>query len=161
MVSFFNFFSLVKVSEAYGSDDLRVECLHDKRGKNIKGESLFLNLYDYWTLLHAELKFHWYHPKIAILEKQIRKNLRDSKELLLANVFVKKFKDKEPLFSPVNYLDDDEKYLQTMEKWKNDFQNEYLEKYPHLGLKDWPVRHKKIYRHTKRLVFFKINFTTF
>ena len=35
------------MSETYGSDDLRVECLHDKRGKKIKGESLFLNLYNY------------------------------------------------------------------------------------------------------------------
>ena len=89
MVSYFFFFSPTKMSETYGSGDLRVECLHDKRGKNIKGESLFLNLYDYWTLLHTELKFHWYHPKIAILEKQIRKKLKDSKELPLANVFVK------------------------------------------------------------------------
>ena len=32
------------------------------------------------------------------------------------------------------------------------FSEEYLERYPHLGLKDWPVRHKKIYRH-KKLVF--------
>ena len=90
MVSLFYFFSLIKMSETYGSDHLRVECLDDKRGKNIKGESLFLSLFDYWTLLHTELKFHWYHPKIAILEKQIRKKLKDSKELPLANVFVKK-----------------------------------------------------------------------
>ena len=41
MVSFFYFFSLIKMSETYGSDDLRVECLHDKRGKNIKGELYF------------------------------------------------------------------------------------------------------------------------
>ena len=81
------------MSETYGSDDLRVECLHDKRGKKIKGESLFLNLYNYQTLLHTKLKCHWYHPKIAILEKQIGKKLKDSKELSLANVFIKKFKD--------------------------------------------------------------------
>ena len=86
------------------------------------------------------------------MEKQIRKKLKDNKDLPLANFFLKKFKDKDSDFCPVNYLDDEEKYLETMKKWKNNFQNEYLERYPHLGLKDWPVRYKKIYRH-KKLVF--------
>ena len=138
------------MSETYGSDDLRVACLHDERGKDIKGESLFLNLQDYWTLIHVALKFNWFEPKI--LEKQIRKKLKDNKDLPLANFFLKKFKDKDSDFCPVDYLDDEEKYLETMKKWKNDFQNEYLERYPHLGLKDWPVRYKKIYRH-KKLIF--------
>ena len=138
------------MSETYGSDNLRVECLHDKKGKEVMGESLFLNLFDYWTLLNAECKhlyYPWYHPKIALLEKQIRKKLVNNKDLPLANVFIKKFQDKDLHFSPVSYLDDDETYLKMVQEWKKDSENEYLRKYPLLGRNNWPVRHKKIYRH--------------
>ena len=138
------------MSETYGSDNLRVECLHDKKGKEVMGESLFLNLFDYWTLLNAECKhlyYPWYHPKIALLEKQIRKKLVNNKDLPLANVFIKKFQDKDLHFSPVSYLDDDETYLKMVQEWKKDSENEYLRKYPLLGRNNWPVRHKKVYRH--------------
>ena len=146
------------MSETYSSDNLRTECLNDKKGKNVKGECLFLNLYDYWTFLHAEfihLYYPWYHPKTALLEKQIRKKLADNKELPLANVLIKKFKDKDLHFCPVTYLDDDESYLETMKQWEKDSENEYLKKYPYLGRKDWPVRNQKIYRHQKKLVFLR------
>ena len=65
------------MSETYGSVNLRAECLHEEKGKKVKRESLFLNLSDYWTLLNTEFKhlyYLWYHPKVALLEKQIRKN---------------------------------------------------------------------------------------
>ena len=65
------------MSETYGSDNLRVECLHDEKGKKVMRESLFLNLFHYWTLLNAECKhlyYPWYHPKAALFEKQMRKN---------------------------------------------------------------------------------------
>ena len=94
-------------------------------------------------LIHAVLWFSWFEPKIAILEKQIRKKLKDSKDLPLANMFIKKFKDKDPDFCPADYLDNEEKYLETMKKWKNDFENEFVEGYPHLGRIDSPVRHNK------------------
>ena len=42
--------------ETYGPDNLRVACLRDEKGKKIKGESLFFDLYDYWTLIHAVRK---------------------------------------------------------------------------------------------------------
>ena len=111
------------MSETYGSDNLRTECLNDEKAKSVKGESLFLNLYNYWTLLHAEFKhlyYPWYHPKAALLEKQIRKKLADNKDLPLANVSMKNFKDKDLHFCPVTYLDDDETYLETMKQWKKD-----------------------------------------
>ena len=38
------------MSETYGSNNLRTECLNNKKGKNVKGESSLLKLYDYWTL---------------------------------------------------------------------------------------------------------------
>ena len=73
----FYFFSLLKMSdiETYGSDKLQVDCLHDERGKKIKTDGLFFNLYEFWTLLHASHKslFKWYHPKVAKLEKKLRK----------------------------------------------------------------------------------------
>ena len=94
------------MSETYGSDNLRTECLNDEKAKSVRGESLFLNLYNYWTLLHAEFKhlyYPWYDPKAALLEKQIRKKLADNKVLPLVNVFIKKFKDKDLRFCPVTY----------------------------------------------------------
>ena len=106
------------MSEIYGSDNLRVECLHNEKGKKVIGESLFLNLFDYWTLFNAEFKhlyYPWYHPKVALLEKQIRKKLVINKDLPLANVFIKKFQEKDLHFSPVYYLDDDETYLKMIQ----------------------------------------------
>ena len=129
-------------------------CLNDEKGKNIKGECLFFNLYDHWTLLQAEFKslFDWYHPKIRILEKQIRKKLEDSKDLPSANVFLQKLKEKDKYFCPVNYLNDKENYLEKMKRWKKDFKSVYIERNLHLKLKCWPISHKNIYRH-KKLVF--------
>ena len=139
---------------SYGSDNLRVACLDDEKGKNIKRECLFFNLYDHWTLLQAEFKslFNWYHPKIRILEKQIRKKLEDSKDLPSANVFLQKLKEKDKYFCPVNYLNDKENYLEKMKRWKKDFKSVYIERNLHLKLKCWPISHKNIYRH-KKLVF--------
>ena len=142
------------MSETYGSDGVRVACLHDEKGKNLKGESLFFNLYDYWTLLHAKIKslyYPWLHPKVILLEKQILKKLPfdSDKDLPLANVFIKKFHNKDLHFSPKTYLDDEESYFEVMKDWKETSENAYLQKYPFLGRKDWPVRHEKIYRHKK------------
>ena len=106
---------------SYESDDLRVAYLNDEKGKTIKGESLFLNLYDYCTLVHAEYKFEWYHPKIAILEIQLRKKLKDFKDFPLANAFLEKFEEKDNEFCSVNYLNDEENYLEKRKRWKKIF----------------------------------------
>ena len=106
------------MSETHGSDDLRVACLHDEKGKNVKRESLFLNMCDYWTLFHAEFKhfyYPWYNPKVALLEKQIRKKIV-GKDLPLANVFIKKFQDKDLDFSCQTYLNDDESYFEMVKE---------------------------------------------
>ena len=50
------------MSETYGSNNLRTDCLNNKKGKNVKDEQLLLKLYDYWNLLHAEFK-HLYYPR--------------------------------------------------------------------------------------------------
>ena len=38
--------------ETYGS--FWVDFLHDKRGKLIKADHLFFNVFDYWALIHVE-----------------------------------------------------------------------------------------------------------
>ena len=61
--------------ETYGSADIRTRFLNDERGKLIKSDSLFENLYDYWTCLHVSgviTAFNLYHSKIAKLEMTIR-----------------------------------------------------------------------------------------
>ena len=40
----------------YGSANLRVLFMDDARGKNIKTDTLFENLYDYWTSYHSPNK---------------------------------------------------------------------------------------------------------
>ena len=39
--------------ETYGFDGFRVECLRDERGKLIKVDSLFNNIYDFWVCIDA------------------------------------------------------------------------------------------------------------
>ena len=50
--------------ETYGS--FRVEFLNDERGKLLKSDSLFLNIYEFWVLNHVQgfrKVNRWYHPK--------------------------------------------------------------------------------------------------
>ena len=139
---------------SYGSDILREACISDKRGGNVKEDRLFFSFYDYWTIINAVITFDWFYPKIYILEKYIRRKLRKFKDLLTANVFLQKVKEKDNDFCPVSYLSDEENYFEKIERWKKDFENDYLKKYPHLKKKCGPVRHKKIYRH-KKLIFLR------
>ena len=60
--------------ETYGS--FREDFLHDTRGKLIKSDRLFFNIFDYWALVHAQgyIKIeHWDEPKLAKLKKYLRK----------------------------------------------------------------------------------------
>ena len=66
--------------ETYSSADIRTSFLNDERGKLIKSDSLYINLCDNWTCFHASnsiVLFTWYHPKMALLEKNIRKKLKN------------------------------------------------------------------------------------
>ena len=50
--------------ETYGS--FRAKFLNDERGKLLKSDSLFLNIYGFWVLSHVQgfMKVNrWYHPK--------------------------------------------------------------------------------------------------
>ena len=61
--------------ETYGSAELRISFMDDEEGKLIKTDSLFENLYDFWTCSHAKYKriFVWYHLTMPLLEMTIRK----------------------------------------------------------------------------------------
>ena len=61
--------------ETYGSTNLRVLFMNDERGKMIKTDSLFENLYDFCTSYHDRNKslFYWYGHKIWKLEMSIKR----------------------------------------------------------------------------------------
>ena len=41
----------------YGSDSLRFITINNNRGMNIKSDTLFINIYDYWTNFHSTIYF--------------------------------------------------------------------------------------------------------
>ena len=139
--------------ETYGS--FRVKFLNDERGKLLKSDSLFLNIYDFWVLSHAQgfMKVNrWYHPKKAKLERVLRKKREreNVKDLPIINFLLRKIMEGELVFDPTNYLDDKEQYFSNLQSWKLNFEKQYLEKYPFLTR--LPIRHKKIVRHQKTLL---------
>ena len=80
MVLFFSIFLISKLSMAvqlktYGSAKLRVVFIDYKRGDRINTDTLFENLYDFWTSYHDSNKsiFKWYRQKIRKFEMSIRK----------------------------------------------------------------------------------------
>ena len=121
--------------ETYGS--FRVEFLNDEREKLLKSDSLFLNIYDFWVLSHAQgfMKVNcWYHPKKAKLERVLRKKWEreNVKDLAIINVLLRKITEGELFFDPTNYLDDKEEYFLNLQSCKLNFEKQYLEKYPFL-----------------------------
>ena len=131
MVQFFIFFSLIislRMSdrfETYGSAEIKRIFINDKEEKLIKSDSLFENLYDFWSCFHMSYKtlYNWYHPKMAQLEKTIRRKWVTTKDLTLVNIFLKKFKEKGNYFNLMRYLrGDEEKYFEILQQWKIDFE---------------------------------------
>ena len=130
--------------ETYGSAKLKVLFMDDEKGKGIKKDTLFENLYDFWTSFHDPNKniFYWYGQKVCALEMSIRRKW-NSKVLLLVNVILKKYKEKDEFFDPEKYLEevDQEKYFELLKAWKVDVEKSYLEEHPHLRFS--PIRHEK------------------
>ena len=129
--------------ETYGSANLRVLFMNDERGKMVKTDSLFENLYDFWTSYHDRNKsiLYWYGHKIWKLEMSIQRKW--SKDLPLVNIIIKKFKEKDKFFNPERFLEefDQEEYCELLKVWKADVEKSYLDKNPHLDFS--PVRHEK------------------
>ena len=92
--------------ETYQSAKLRVVFMNDERRDRIKTDTLFENLYDFWTSYHNSNKsiFKWYRQKNWKLEMSIRKKWNPN-VLLLVNIIFKKYKEKEDLFNPERFLE--------------------------------------------------------
>ena len=90
--------------ETYGSVQLRVESIEDKVGKKVKKDTLFYNLYNYWTSYHDPKKrfFWWYNTKLWLLEMCIRKKW-NRKTLPLVNIIIKKYIERDEFFNPMEY----------------------------------------------------------
>ena len=56
--------------KTYGSGKLRVVFMDDERGDRIKTDTLFENLYDFWTSYHDSNKsiLKWYGQKFGNLK---------------------------------------------------------------------------------------------
>ena len=56
--------------KTYGSGKLRVVFMDDERGDRIKTDTLFENLYDFWTSYHDSNKsiLKWYGKKFGNLK---------------------------------------------------------------------------------------------
>ena len=138
--------------ETYSSADVRTSFLNDERGKLIKSDSLYINLYDYWTCFHASnsiVLFTWYHPKMTLLEKNIRKKWETMKDFPFVNIAFKKTREKDEYFNPKQYLEgDEEKYYEILQRWKIDHEKKYLEQFPNLICA--PIRHKKLLSKSSR-----------
>ena len=110
-------------SDIYGS--FRRDFLADEKGKLIKTDRVFFNIYDYWGLIHAPRSIRverWYHPKVALLKKHLRKKWEKEsvcKSLPIINVVFKKIEEEELC----------------------------LNKHPYL--KRSPIRHRKVCRYVK------------
>ena len=130
--------------ETYGSANLRVVFMDDERGKRIKEDTLFENLYGFWTSYHDPNKklFWWYPQKIWKLEMSIRKKW-NSTVLPLANIIFKKYREKDKFFNPGKFLEklDNEKYFELLKTWKQNVEKTYLDENPYLRFA--AVRHEK------------------
>ena len=92
--------------ETYG--DFRTEFLYDIRGKLLENDELFLNIYDFYVLLHGSENVkaeHWYDLK---LRKKWKKMERAVKTLPIINVLLMKIKEDDAVFIPLAYLNEKE-----------------------------------------------------
>ena len=80
-------------NNTYGSLGLRIATLNHCFGKSVKTDTLFINLYDYWTNFHNEnKKFYFWHSHLMWkLEMYIRKKW--SKDLPKVNIVFNKYKE--------------------------------------------------------------------
>ena len=135
-------------NNTYGSYGLREEHLNDPLGKKIKFDTLFNNLYDYWTLyhdLHQQILRNivdFQFSLIAKLKINIRRRWR--KNLPNINIVLERYKEADDFFNPMQFLEkfDNEKYFELLVDWKKKNEGEYLEKKPWLNRV--PIRHRKL-----------------
>ena len=136
--------------ETYGSAGLRVMFMDDEKGKLLKTDTLFENLYDFWTSYHdpCSIIFSWYCPKIRKLQNNIRRKWK-SKDLSNVNIILKKYVEKDDFFNSMRFLEelDQEKYFELLKAWKDE-EESYLNENPHLRFE--PKRHEKCLMSARR-----------
>ena len=118
-----------------GSANLRIKRIGNKFGKHIQTDTLFTNLYDYWTeFRNRRKKFLFWHSHIMWkLEMNIRRKW--SKDLPKVNIIFKKYKEEgEEFFDPTRFLEefDCEKYFELLKGWKIKSEESYLNEHPYL-----------------------------
>ena len=113
-----NYLKMAKRFETYSRADIRTIFLNDERGKLMKSDTLYENLYDYLTCFHATnsiILFTWYHPKMAKLEMNIRRKWASTKDLSFVNIVFEKIREKDEYLNRKKYLgDDEEKYFEIL-----------------------------------------------
>lgn len=118
----------------YGSPGLLIKRLNDRFGKHVKSDTLFLNLYNYWTEFHNPNKrYLWWHTNLIWkLEMYIRRKW--SKDLPNVNIVFEKYKQEEAFFDPRRFKDqfDSEKYFELLKDWKIKFEQYHLLENPYL-----------------------------
>ena len=109
---------MAKRFETYSRADIRTIFLNDERGKLMKSDTLYENLYDYLTCFHATnsiILFTWYYPKMAKLEMNIRRKWASTKDLSFVNIVFEKIREKDEYLNRKKYLgDDEEKYFEIL-----------------------------------------------
>ena len=125
-----------------GSNDLCCIRFTDINGSHVKDDTLFLNIYDYWTGFHNEdrIYFWWSSSLLSKLEWHIRKNWKAC--LPGINIAFEIINTKDNRFEPRNVLNnhDTEKFFELLVLWKELYEKYYLTlkpRYQH-------YRHKKV-----------------
>ena len=92
------------LDNTYNSYGLRCTRLTDINGKHIKEDTLFLNIYDYWTHFHNPNKiyFWWNNELLSKLERNIRRKWK--KHLPTPEILFEKIKADDVQFNPTNFL---------------------------------------------------------
>ena len=126
--------------ETYG--DFRVDFLHDESGEKLRGDNLFLNIYDFWCIRRDGFLLKDYKMNNSLLIRIIRKKMRGNKELPTYKVLLRMCAKREEQFNPMDYLHSDwEQYFHILNKWKKVCVKDFLEERPRLRE---PKRHQKI-----------------
>ena len=126
--------------ETYG--DFRVDFLHDESGEKLRGDNLFLNIYDFWCIRRDGFLLKDYKTNNSLLIRIIRKKMRGNKELPTYKVLLRMCAKREEQFNPMDYLHSDwEQYFHILNKWKKVCVKDFLEERPRLRE---PKRHQKI-----------------
>ena len=126
--------------ETYG--DFRVDFLHDESGEKLRGDNLFLNIYDFWCIRRDGFLLKDYKTNNSLLIRIIRKKMRGNKELPTYKVLLRMCAKREEQFNPMDYLHSDcEQYFHILKEWKKVCEKDFLEEHPHLRE---PKRHQKI-----------------